>query len=624
MGHYALFAIACLINLIVFGQSNMNQLLDKGYSELEKGNFRDAKQILEKATTFISNKTDLREKAILFNNLGVCYYQLGEFKKGIDQYTHSLILYRKLGNDTLIAESLHNLGLAYKDIGSFDRATKTILNAAAIFERIKNEKALSSAWNAIGNIQRKIGNFNKSLEYHRKALKIRQQIHYLKGIADSYNNIGSVYLDFHQPAKAEWYLQQALKLKKELGNEWNSMTTLTLLGQLYLELDKPKKAFEYLNAAYNMRMEAGNTTKIASSLYYLGSYYSKTKELNKAFESFRQAEILANELNDQQLLANVLLEEIELLKNQNVNLLLTKYQKLTIARERVVFEENQKEIARLEIAYDVERKNREIKLQKKQAKISRIELENQQLYSQRLVTWLIGTLLVTMFIIVSWYLLRKRKLLIETQKNELEIQKEEIINLHSELSHRTKNYFGMLSGILKSDKSNVTNPETIQVLEENIRRLDAMSLIQHYLLDDSTKHNKEVRLDSYLNNLIDLLLLNLLSQNHSIQVKKDLKMIYVDYDIAMRLAIVLNELVCNAVEHGLEHVEDAELQISVIQKQKRIHLTISDNGTGISEEYLQKSNTKGLNLIGKLLQKINGSIDFKNQNGCTAEVVVQL
>ncbi|WP_341902387.1 tetratricopeptide repeat protein [Fluviicola taffensis] len=624
MGHYALFAIACLINLIVSGQSNMNQLLDKGYSELENGNFRDAKQILEKATTFISNKTDLREKAILFNNLGVCYYQLGEFKKGIDQYTHSLILYRKLGNDTLIAESLLNLGLAYKDIGSFDRATKTILNAAAIFERIKNEKALSSAWNAIGNIQRKIGNFNKSLEYHHKALKIRQQIHYLKGIADSYNNIGSVYLDFHQPDKAEWYLQQALKLKKELGNEWNSMTTLTLLGQLYLELDKPKKAFEYLNAAYNMRMEAGNTIKIASSLYYLGSYYSKTKELNKAVESFRQAEILANELNDQQLLANVLLEEIELLKNQNVNVLLTKYQKLTIARERVVFEENQKEIARLEIAYDVERKNREIKLQKKQAKISRIELENQQLYSQRLVTWLIGTLLVTMFIIVSWYLLRKRKLLIETQKNELEIQKEEIINLHSELSHRTKNYFGMLSGILKSDKSNVTNPETIQVLEENIRRLDAMSLIQHYLLDDSTKHNKEVRLDSYLNNLIDLLLLNLLSQNHSIQVKKDLKMIYVDYDIAMRLAIVLNELVCNAVEHGLEHVEDAELQISVIQKQKRIHLTISDNGTGISEEYLQKSNTKGLNLIGKLLQKINGSIDFKNQNGCTAEVVVQL
>lgn len=623
MGQYALFTIACLLNLFVCAQSDLDQLLDRGYSELESGNLNAAKYHLEKAKKLISPKRDLREKAILYNNLGVCYSQSGEFKKGIDYYSTSVTIYRKLRNDTLIAESLLNLGIAYKDIGAFDRSMKSILDAAFIFEKNHSIKELSSAWNTIGNIQRKSGNLNKALEYHQKALFLRKQINYTKGIADSYNNIGAVYLDLHQPKKAQWYLNKALNLKLRLGNERNSLTTLTLLGQSYLELNQTLEAFKYLSDAYNMRVDAGSNSKIASSLYYLGTYYSKTNDFEKAIESYRQAEQLAESLNDYQLLKDALAQEIKLLSQKESQLIIDKYKQLVQVSELVVSDENRKEIARLEISYDVERKEREIRLRRKQIKINQVELENQQLYNQQLIAWLIGTITFAFVVILAWYLLRKRKVLIEKQNLTLQEQKEEIMNLHKELSHRTKNYFGMLSGILKSDKLNVKHPETVQVLEENIRRLDAMSLIQHYLLDDSAKKNKEVRLDAYLNNLVDLLLYNL-SPHNRIKLKKEFPPVYLDYDIAIRLAIVLNELVCNAIEHGLDNHSNPELSISLKQEHQILHLMIKDNGNGISEQHLNNSNSKGLILIRKLLQKINGAIDFKNDHGCLVNVLVKI
>ncbi|WP_343606169.1 tetratricopeptide repeat protein [Fluviicola sp.] len=626
MGQYALFTIVCLLNLFVYSQSDLDPLLEKGYSELESGHLNAAKSDLEKAKKLISSHFDLQEKAILFNNLGVCYIQLGEFKKGIDHYSTSLKLYQKLGNDTLIAESLLNLGIAYKDIGAFDRATKTILNAAAIFEKQQRTKELSSAWNSIGNIQRKIGNIEKALEYHERALKLRKRINYSKGIADSYNNIGAVYLDLNQPEKAQKYLINALHLKKQLGNEWNSLTTLTLLGRSCSELNQHQQAFEYLNAAYNLRIEAGSNSKIASSLFYLGNYYSNIKDIGKAIESFRQAEKLSEAAGDYQLLKDVLSAEIKQLhlKHKEDQILIDKYKKLVLVNEMLVSEENRKEIARLEIRYDVERKEKEIRIQRKQAKINQVQLENQQLYNQQLITWLVGTIAVTLSVILAWYLLRKRKKLIEIQNEELKEQKDEISALHKELSHRTKNYFGMLSGILKSDKSSVRHPETLQVLEENIRRLEAMSLIQHYLLDDSARKNKEVRLDAYFNNLVDLLLLNLLPHNHAVKLFKNLSTVYLDYDIAIRLGIVLNELVCNAIEHGLEDNANPELHISMTSDPQTIRLTVKDNGSGLPEDFPNSSNAKGLKLIRKLLHKINGTIDITNENGCKVSVIIKL
>ena len=622
---FTLFLLQLLCCFHVFAQTNFNALADKGFRELCDGKSTSAKQTLEQALKVIPKDLAIEPKADFFNNLGVAYYQTGDYKKGLDAYERSLDAYRKLKNDSLIAGALLNLGLAYKGIGAFKQATSAITQAARLSERYGNQQELSAAWNAIGNIQRETGNYTKALEYHWRALKIRKSIGYNKGTADSYHNIGIVYLDWKRFDKAEEYLLEALEQKKVLSNQSNTVNTLSVLGRLYVAKQEPQKALFYLNSAYEMRKEAGNSAKAAASLYYLGTYYASIGDRSKAMGLYRQVQDLARLSNDHLLLADALVAEINFLKAAGSNdPLLEKYQELVETRERGAIDENRKEMARLEIEYDVERKEREIDLRRKQAKLDKIRIENETLRNQQLIGWIIGLATLALIVSALFYQIRRRKRYIEVQNRELEEQRDEITHLHQELSHRTKNYFGLLGGILKSDKLQVTHPEATKVLEENIRRLEAMSLVQKYLLDDSTHQNKEVQLDTYLNNVIDLVVLNLFPKENKLKLIREIDAIYLDYDIAMRLAIALNELICNAIEHGLLQSETPELRVWLKRSEKKLELIVRDNGPGFTEQHLQANSTNGQGLIVKLLHKMNGTIHYSNDQGCVATVHVEL
>lgn len=607
---------ALLVTVQAATQNQFYNLLDSGYTALGSGKHSEARTHFESAQTLIPKNYDAVEKAALYNDLGVVYYQLGEYKKGIDSYLISLDIYEQTRRDSLIAESLLNLGLAYKGIGLFDKATEELTSAARIFERNKQEKELASAWNAIGNIQREIGDFRKALAYHQKALALRRKLNYMKGIADSYHNIGSVYLDQKQLDSAAFFLNRSLELKDQLPKESNKITTLTLLGELYTQTNRLDMAYKFLNEAYILRQEE-HSSKIASSLLYLGNYYVKMNNPGQAMKVLLQSEQLCRESGNNKVLAEVLEAEIKLMKNAPAQQIVSKYKELLSVKEKLVTEESSKEIARLEIQYDTERKDKEIQVRRKQARINYINLENQRLKNQQLAIGLAGTLIILIILIVVGYKLRKKKNQIQSQNIDLERQKQEIYHLHHELSHRTKNYFSMLSGILKMDKKKAEHTETVKVLEENIQRLQAMSMVHRYLLDDSTQQNRNVKLDSYLQEIIDNIVLNLSSEH--IRLSKDLQTVYIDYDVSMRIAIVLNELVCNAIKHALQDVEDPSLEISLKTEGKTLFLTVKDNGKGFINPDA-KNTSKGVGIISGMLHAIDGSIAYKNNGGCAATI----
>lgn len=607
---------ALLLTVQAVAQRQFYNLLDSGYTALESGKHSEARKHFESAQILIPKNYAAVEKAALYNDLGVVYYQLGEYKKGIDSYLISLDIYQQTGRDSLIAESLLNLGLAYKGIGLFDKATEELTSAARILERNKQEKELASAWNAIGNIQREIGDFQKALAYHQKALALRRKLNYVKGIADSYHNIGSVYLDQKQLDSAGFFLNRSLELKNQLPKESNKITTLTLLGELYTETNRLDLAYKFLNEAYSLRQDE-HSSKIASSLLYLGNYYVKMNNPGQAIKVLQQSEQLCRESGNNKVLAEVLEAEIKLMKNAPAQQIIAKYKELLSVKESLVTEESGKEIARLEIKYDTERKDKEIQVRRKQARINSIKFENQRLKNQQLVTGLAGTFVIVIILVVVWYKLRKKKNQIQSQNIDLERQKQEIYHLHHELSHRTKNYFSMLSGILKMDKKKAEHAETANVLEENIQRMQAMSIVHRHLLDDSTQQNRNVRLDLYLQEILDNIVLNLSSEH--IRLSKDLEAVYMDYDISMRIAIVLNELVCNAIKHALLDVNDPALEISLKTEGKTLFLIVKDNGKGFINPDLRNI-SKGVGIISKMLQVINGSIAYKNDGGCAATI----
>jgi two-component sensor histidine kinase len=119
-------------------------------------------------------------------------------------------------------------------------------------------------------------------------------------------------------------------------------------------------------------------------------------------------------------------------------------------------------------------------------------------------------------------------------------------------------------------------------------------------------------------------LLNLFSQDDVLLVDRNLDPLFLDYDKAMRLAIVLNELICNAIEHGLPNMDNPKLAISLKRDEGKLILMVSDNGPGLPKNMLESKSVKGRDLITKLLSTIDGTIAYRNANGCVAEVVIAL
>lgn len=609
MLRYALFLFVFVLSAETCGQSKFHQLLDQGGQSLLDGKIPQAKVFLQDALKIMPENLDPEERSVFYNNLGVVYYQTGEYKQCIDWYQKELEIYRKSGNDSLAAGALHNLGLVYHEIGLSKKAMQELLNSARDFERLGNLKELSSAWNSIGVMQLDLGNFEKAILYHEQALRIREKIKYAKGIADSYNNIGDVHLVWKHYAKAEIYLLEALRQKKLLDNQSNMINTLCSLGKLYIAVGESQKAYSYLHQAYTIGKTIGNSPKLAESMCYLADYYSSAGEEKKALEIYHQTQTIARTSSDWTLLQDALQGEIVLIENKKSGAeLVEKYRELLATKEKVTKDLNSKEVARLEISYDVERKNAELKLRRKQANIDHLS-------NQRLTAWLVGVGGIALFAGVALYQTRRRR-------RQVEKQRDQIGHLHHELSHRTKNYFSMLSGILRSDRNKASHAEVIRVLDVNIHRLEAMSLVQGYLLGNSEQWDKHVQLDAYLDHLISELQMHLLPDENNLHVDRKLDHIFMDYDQAMRIAIVLNELICNAIEHGLKGISNPVLAISLKQHNDNLVLTVHDNGPGLPEALLQSKTVKGRDIISKLLSSINGVITYQNENGCKVEVVV--
>jgi len=610
MTRYTLFFIILFVASTVTGQSRFEDWKARGQVALLEEDYSNAITYLEYAKRIIPKKMSLKTEGEVYNDLGVAYYQVGEYKKGIEACSKALELYKYTDIDTLIAGSMYNLGISYKDLGLSNLSMDYLLQSARIFERNQCWLKLSASWNSIGNVCRDTKEFSKAINYHKRALTIRKRIGYDKGIADSYQNLGSVYLEWEKYSQSEFFLKKALH-KKQILHQANIVTTYSSLGRLYVSKGELQIAKSYLTKAYELRMMGGNSVKVAESLFYLANYYTSVDESEKGLELFHEIERIARLENQPQLLSDALREEIILLpKNGNEKLLIAKYKELLKFIKQSDIEENKKETDRLEITYDVERKNRELALRRKQSRID--QLRFRQL--------LIVSACILLLAIIAWigfYYIRRNK-------RKIERQKEEIKYLHYELSHRTKNYFSLVSGMLVLDKKKARGQETIQALDQVKRRLEAMSLVQHYLLDDSSLNNKEVELSAYFTSLTNTLLIELFTFKSQPNMIQNFEEVYLDYDKAMRLAIVLNELVCNAVEHGLPHSTNPELSISVQQKGHQLQLVVKDNGPGIQLSGAEKQDKKGVGLIEKLLQNLDGILTYRNDGGCIATVLIKL
>jgi len=203
---------------------------------------------------------------------------------------------------------------------------------------------------------------------------------------------------------------------------------------------------------------------------------------------------------------------------------------------------------------------------------------------------------------------------LETSIEETLKHSTRVKTLLKELSHRTKNNLQFISSMLNI-QSKQTNDSLLKQKCQDIRnRINAIALVHKNLY--LSQIDSHVNMQFYIQELLDTLLDFATDEHKNIEVKTDIDDFYVDMDVAVTLGLILNELISNALKHGLKKVDNKKLILKIkLSNSNVIEGYVFDNGSGIQVLNENKNPSFGIEIVKDLLTNKKDTIKFWEDQG---------
>ena len=613
-------------------------------------------------------------KVINLNELSITYKGFNS-SQGLQYGNKALDLANKLHWNNGIAESYNSIAANYFSSSDYPKAKEYYFKA---LKATKNKKLISKVLKNIGGYYTYQGNYSKGLDFSFQALKISEELKDEKNIAKVLSNIGVNYFNLKKYNEAILYYEKALKINTKIGVKMSMSLNLRNMGHAYRLIKQDYKAIESYNRAIKIDNQLKNKEGTATDLASISVIYYKLKQYNKALEYSSKSLIIAQEINRPDIIAinynNFGGIYLQMAKNTrdkvNIGLLLNKasinsnaaleiykkakdlidlysaydqlssidelkgnyktaleYYKTSIVYKDSIFNSDNKETIK-----NLEDK-RTIELRDKELKINKLTIESEEKQKWYFV---FGVALLAIIGGLLFYQSRNRK------KNNNKLQ---ILNSELDKANKVKaQFFGILNHDLRSPVANLIH--FLHLQKENPELLDTESRTR---MENKTMSSAE----NLLTSMEDILLwskgqmknfkpqpkntaINLLfedTQRHFSSEEKiqfsfeNFQNIEINTD-ENYLKTIIRNLTGNAIK-AMENTENPIIVWKAWQENNKTFLSISDNGTGGTQEQFKAlyDDTEvmgiktglGLHLIRDLARAIDCeiSIDTKPNEGTT-------
>jgi PAS domain S-box-containing protein len=191
-----------------------------------------------------------------------------------------------------------------------------------------------------------------------------------------------------------------------------------------------------------------------------------------------------------------------------------------------------------------------------------------------------------------------------SERRQAETQQRLLLN---ELNHRTKNNMQMLQSLLFTAAKNVRSEEARLVLNEASGRIAAMAAAQRVLY--GTTDANRFPAHEFLQSVCETVRQTLPS---GISLTCRPAGGVLSNEFAMPLALILNELVTNAVKHGLKLSDVGTVRVVLVEDNGRYELAVEDDGEGFDLDAVRKTSS-GLQLVLGLARQIHGEVHVTRQ-----------
>ena len=173
--------------------------------------------------------------------------------------------------------------------------------------------------------------------------------------------------------------------------------------------------------------------------------------------------------------------------------------------------------------------------------------------------------------------------------------------------HRVKNNLQTVAALLRLQARRIGIPEGRLALEEAVRRVGSIAIVHETL---SQAFDETVDFDDVADRL-RLMVAEVSSQGAQVASTRRGTFGTLSAETATPLAMVLTEVLQNAVEHGFGD-RTGEIVVTAQRLVGRLHVTIEDDGIGLPEGFdLDASTSLGLSIVRTLVEsELDGLLDL--------------
>lgn len=193
--------------------------------------------------------------------------------------------------------------------------------------------------------------------------------------------------------------------------------------------------------------------------------------------------------------------------------------------------------------------------------------------------------------------------------------------LMQEMHHRVKNNLQQIASLLRLQMRHGSYKSLEEALGDCIARILSIASVHDLLSREDLDH---VSIKNIGESLVYHQNTSLIAPDRKIVFEVRGDDVYLNMNQATQLALVLNELVSNAIEHGFKDTVVGDIHITVEEDAEEgvVSLWVSNNGDMLPPNFEpEKSTSLGLNIVSSLSRSLGGSFKMENKLGWTVAEV---
>ncbi len=184
------------------------------------------------------------------------------------------------------------------------------------------------------------------------------------------------------------------------------------------------------------------------------------------------------------------------------------------------------------------------------------------------------------------------------------VQSQRQLNVKSaiiqEVHHRVKNNLQTIAAIMRIQSRRCETEEGSQVLSEAVNRILSMSVIHEFLSQDE---HRPINIREVCQRIVSQVTQVALRPEQKVDIRVIGPNIRLPSEQATATAMILNELLLNAIEHGVGLQKHGHIVVQLDDLGDAVQIAIVDDGSGLPEDFDTEANTSlGLQIVNTLVQ----------------------